>query len=151
MHKLQFSIIINAPKTRVWNTMLGQDSFRAWTEVFMPGSHYVGDWNEGSKILFLAPTETGLMSGMVSRIKENRLHEYISIEHLGVVQDGKEDTSSEAVKAWAGAHENYTFKETNGRTTVFVDTDTADEFREMFQDTWPKALRKLKDLAEERQ
>ena len=148
MHKLQFSIVINAPRTKVWNTMLGEDSYRVWTEVFMPGSHYVGDWKKGSKILFLAPGESGGMSGMVSRIEENRPHEYLSIEHIGVVQDGKEDTSSGVMKEWAGAHENYTFKETGGKTTVLVDTDTADEFREMFQSTWPKALEKLKDLSE---
>jgi hypothetical protein len=144
MNKLHFSITINAPKAKVWNTMLNDATYRVWTEAFAAGSHYVGDWNKGSKILFLAPGETGKMSGMVCRIKENRLHEYISIEHLGEVKDGKEDTTSEAVKAWAGALENYTFKEKNGKTEVLVDmTNVIDEFSEM-----PKALQKLKELAE---
>ena len=71
MKKLHFSTLINAPKEKVWNKMLGGDSYRAWTEVFGPGSHYVGDWNKGSKMLFLAPEETGEMSGMVSRIRES--------------------------------------------------------------------------------
>jgi hypothetical protein len=53
------SMNINAPKEKVWKTMLGEDTYRIWTEVFMPGSHYVGDWSKGSKILFLAPAETG--------------------------------------------------------------------------------------------
>ncbi len=148
MHKLHFSIVIDAPKEKVWNMMLGEDSYRAWTDAFMPGSHYVGDWSKGSKILFLAPGKTGKLSGMVSRIKENRLYKYVSIEHLGVVQDGKEDTSSAAVKGWAGALENYTFKEMGGTTEVLVDMDAADEYKEMFQNTWPKALQKLKVLAE---
>ncbi len=88
---------------------------------------------------------------MVSRIKENRQYKYVSIEHLGIVQDGKEDTSSEAVKGWAGAHENYTFKESNGTTEVLVDLDSEEmnkEMFEMFEDMWPKALQKLKELAE---
>ena len=55
MDKLHFSIVIKAPKEKVWDTMLNEDSYRVWTEVFMPGSHYVGDWNKGSKILLLAP------------------------------------------------------------------------------------------------
>jgi uncharacterized protein YndB with AHSA1/START domain len=148
MHKLRFSIVINATKEKVWNTMLGADSYRAWTEVFAPGSHYVGDWGKGSKILFLAPSKTGEMSGMVSRIKENRPFEYISIEHQGEVRDGKEDTTSEAVKAWAGAHENYTFKGRGGKTEVLVEMDSVDEYKEMFQNIWPKALQKLKELAE---
>jgi hypothetical protein len=108
----------------------------------------VGDWNEEGKMLFLAPDETGEMSGMVSRIKENRPYEYISIEHIGIVQNGKEDTSSESVKEWAGALENYTFRETGGKTEVLVDTDTEDEYKEMRQDMWPKALQKLKALVE---
>lgn len=148
MDKLHFSIVIKAPKEKVWDTMLNEDTYRVWTEIFMPGSHYVGDWNKGSKILFLAPGESGKMGGMVARIKEKRPYEYVSIEHLGIVEEGKEDTSSEAVQAWAGALENYTFKEANGATEVLVDMDTVDEYKEMFLNTWPKALQKLKELAE---
>lgn len=148
MKRLQFSIDINAPKEKVWHTMLNQETYRAWTDVFMPGSHYLGDWNTGSKILFVAPDTSGNVAGMVSRIKENRQYAYVSIEHLGFVQDGKEDTSSEAVKAWAGALENYTFTESNGKTNVLVELDTAEEHIEMFEDTWPTALEKLKKLAE---
>lgn len=149
MDKLNFSITINAPKEKVWNTMLGDESYRAWTDVFSPGSHYVGNWDQGSKILFLAPGQNGGMAGMVSRIKENRRHEFISIEHLGMIENGKEDTSSEAVKIWAGAHENYTFKESGGKTQVLVEMDSVKEYEEMFTNTWPQALQKLKILAEQ--
>jgi uncharacterized protein YndB with AHSA1/START domain len=148
MQKLNFSIDINAPKEKVWNTMLEDESYRLWTEPFMPGSHYVGDWNEGSKILFLGPGQNGEMGGMVSRIKENKLYEFISIEHLGIVQDGKEDTTSEAVKGWAGALENYSFAENDGVTTVAVEMDSNEEYAEMFNGMWPKALQKLKELSE---
>ena len=150
MHKQHFSIMINAPKEKVWNTMLEDDTYRKWTEPFGPGSYYKGNWNQGSKILFLAPGEKGEM-GMVSRIKENQKYKYISIEHLGMIKDGKEDTSSEEVKPWAGAHENYTFIEKNGATEVLIDLETEGtnkEMFEMFEDMWPKALQKLKELAE---
>jgi uncharacterized protein YndB with AHSA1/START domain len=149
MRKLHFSIVINASKEKVWNTMLDMDTYQLWTDVFAPGSQYIGDWSKGSKMLFLGPDETGAMGGMVSRIKENRPYEYISIEHIGIVQNGKEDTSSESVKEWVGALENYTFKEMGDRTEVLVDMDTAEEeYEEMLQTTWPKALQKLKQLAE---
>jgi len=147
MQKLNFSIVINAPKEKVWNTMLNDKTYRLWTEAFGQGSYYKGNWDKGSKILFLAPGEKGEM-GMVSRIKENRLYEYLSIEHLGFVHDGKEDTSSDAVKGWAGALENYTFNERNGATEVLVDVDSNEEYAEMFQGMWPKALQKLKELTE---
>lgn len=148
MEKLNFSIEINAPKEKVWDTMLEDKTYRAWTEAFNPGSHFVGDWNKGSKILFLGPGEDGKMGGMVSRIKDNKLYEFISIEHLGIVHDGQEDTTSDAVKGWAGALENYSFSENNGITTVAVEMDSNEEYSEMFNGMWPKALQKLKELSE---
>jgi uncharacterized protein YndB with AHSA1/START domain len=148
MEKLNFNIEINAPKEKVWDTMLEDKTYRQWTEVFMPGSHYVGDWNKGSKILFLAPDDKGKLGGMVSRIKENRKYDYVSIEHLGVVSDGKEDTTSEAGKSWAGALENYTFTHKNGKTEVLVEMDTTEEYKDMFNDMWQKALKKLKEISE---
>lgn len=148
MQKLKFSIEINAPKEKVWDTMLDDKTYRIWTEAFMPGSHYVGNWNRGSKILFLAPDEEGKLGGMVSRIKENKKYDFISIEHLGVFSDGKEDTTSDAVKPWAGALENYTFRENNGATEILVEMDSNEDYAEMFEGMWPNALQKLKELAE---
>lgn len=149
MQKLQFSTLINAPKKKVWDTMLQDATFREWTSAFNPpGSWYEGDWNQGSTIRFLGASEQGEPSGMLSRIKENRPYEYVSIEHVGIIQDGKEDTTSDAVKQWAPAFENYTFTEKNGGTEVLVEMDATEEHRTMFEDTWPKALQKLKALAE---
>jgi len=148
MEKLQFKIDINASSEKVWNTLLEKETYNKWTEVFSPGSHYVGNWSKGSKILFLGPNENGELGGMVSRIKENRLYEYISIEHLGLVQDGKEDTTSDEVKQWAGSLENYTFKNIDGKTELLVDMDINDDYKEMFEGMWPNALNKLKELAE---
>jgi len=130
--------------------MLEDKTYREWTEAFSPGSHYIGSWDKGSKILFLGPNEKGILGGMVSRIKENRLYEYISIEHLGVVNAGKEDTTSDAVKQWAGSLENYTLKEFKGKTELLVDMDINDDYKEMFEGMWPKALQKLKEIAKKK-
>ncbi|MGV7929371.1 MAG: SRPBCC domain-containing protein [Spirochaetota bacterium] len=147
MVRLRFSILINAARERVWNAMIDDAGYREWTEPFMAGSHFVGTWDEGSKILFLAPGENG-EAGMVSRIRTNRPYEFISIEHLGMVDGGIEDTTSEAVKGWAGALEEYTLRDVAGATEVLIETDSNEEYREMFEATWPKALEKLKELAE---
>ena len=85
---------------------------------------------------------------MVSRIAENKPYEYISIEHIGIVQNGIEDTTSEVARKWVHAFENYTFKERDGATEVLVDMDAEDEYVEMFEKMWPKGLQKLKTLAE---
>ena len=148
--KMHFSTTINAPKEKVWDTMLQSDTFREWTTVFNPKgtSWYEGDWNQGSKIRFLGAGEDGKVGGMVSRIKENRPYEFVSIEHLGVVQDGRDDTTSDFAKQWAPAFENYTFIGRDGVTEVRVDIDVTEDHRQMFEETWPEALQKLKQLAE---
>ena len=148
MQKLHFEILINAPVEKVWNSMFEDATYREWTEAFHPGSYYKGSWEEGAKILFLGPGEDGKEGGMVSYIRENRPHEFVSIEHVGLVMDGVEDTTSEAVKKWTPAFENYTFTEKDGGTEVSVDIDLDDENKAMFEGVWPVALEKLKEIAE---
>ena len=81
MERLHFSIDINAPREKVWNTMLEDQTYREWTSEFMPGSYYEGDWSQGSKITFLGPDEKGKLGGMVARVTENRRPERIAVEH----------------------------------------------------------------------
>lgn len=147
--KLHFAITIDAPKKKVWHTMLDDKTYRQWTDVFSPGSYYKGSWDKGSKIIFLGPDpETGKEMGMSATIAENRPYEFISIQHRGMIQGGREDTDSAEAKKWVPAFENYTFKEKNGSTEVSVDVDVIDEYIAMFSDLWPKALQKLKEVAE---
>ena len=149
MEKLRQTIFINASRERVWDVMLSQDTYRQWTSAFHPGSYYKGDWSEGSKILFLGPNPDGSgEGGMVSRIKENRPHEFISIEHLGIVKNGVEDTESEEAKRWAPAYENYTFSEKNGGTELTIEMDIESKERPTFERMWTDALSRLKAIAE---
>lgn len=108
MKKLHFETIINASPEKLWHVMLDDATYREWASAFMPGSHYVGGWNKGDKIQFLSSFE-GKLGGMTSEIAESRPYEFVSIHHLGVVQDGKEDTTSEEAKSWM-SYENYTFQ-----------------------------------------
>lgn len=85
---------------------------------------------------------------MASRIKENRRHAYVSIEHLGIVANGVEDYSSPEASKWAPAYENYTFTEKDGGTELGVEIDVEEEHQAMFDDMWPKALQRLKEIAE---
>jgi hypothetical protein len=144
MKKLHFSININAPKAKVWDKMISEESYREWTSVFAEGSSFKGSWDKGAKILFVDPSN----SGMVAEIAENKLHEFISIRHLGEIDHGVEDTTSEKVKAWTPAYENYTLTEKDGVTTVDIELDSADAWAGMMGDMWPKALLKLKDICE---
>jgi uncharacterized protein YndB with AHSA1/START domain len=144
--RLTFTTTIEAPKERVWRTMLEDETYRQWTSPFQEGSYAVTDWKPGSKALFLGPDG----SGMVSRVAEHRPNEFLSLEHQGVVKDGIEDTDSAEVKKWAGARENYALRETAGGVTLTVEMDTVDDHKKLFEETWPKALTVLKNLSERR-
>ncbi len=149
MKTLHFSIIIKAPRQKVWDCMLQDATYRKWTAAFHEGSYFQGDWSEGSKMRFLGPSGEGKKDGgMLSRIKANRPHEYISIEHMGIIENGVEDTTSEQVKKWAPSYENYTFRDVDGGTEVLVDMDSDEEYAGMFEEMWPKALQKLKEVCE---
>ena len=145
MEKINFSTHINASPEKVWKTLWDDASYRAWTRVFAEGSSVKTDnWKEGTKVLFVDGTD----SGMVSRVASNKPNEYMSFEHLGEIKNGIEDTTSEKVKQWAGCRENYTLKETNGATDLFVDMDISPEYKDYFEKTWPNAMNKIKELAE---
>ena len=144
MEKQEFKIAIDAPREKVWNVLWEENSYRAWTAPFSEGSHAISDWKKGSKVLFL----DGKGMGMVSKIDETIPNEYMSFEHIGYVKDGVEDLSSEEVKNFAGAHENYTLKEVGGKTELVVDMDINDQYKDYFTETFPKALAKVKELAE---
>jgi hypothetical protein len=77
-------------------------------------------------------------------IEKSRPGEFISFRHEAEIKDGKLQPPA----AWSGAHENYTLTNNNGRTTLKVDLDAADEHREMFEDKFPKALQRIKTLSE---
>ena len=149
MEKIHFSIYIEAPKEKVWNAMLGDAGYREWTKAFNPGSYYKGDWSQGSKMLFLGPNpKTGVEGGMVGRITESRMYEFVSIEYLGLVANGVEDTTSDEVKKWTGGSENYTFLSKDTGTELLIDININQEYKTMFEGMWPKALLLLKSLVE---
>ena len=124
--------------------MLNDATYRRWTSVFCEGSYFEGDWSEGSEIRFLGPVdENGKESGMYSVIAENRPHEFVSIKHLGEIRSGE-------IVPWEGeGFENYSFIETEEGTDVRVDLiGMPDEYVPMFNESWPKALEVLKELAQ---
>ena len=152
MKKLTFSVNINAPVKRVYDCMLGINSkstYEQWTSLFNPTSTYEGGWEKGNKILFIGVDENGERGGMVSRIAENIPNRFVSIQHYGLLNADKEITEGPEVEKWANGFENYTFEENNGTTTVTVDLDTTDDFLGYMNQTYPKALDKLKELCEE--
>lgn len=148
MEKLQFEIDINAPASKVFNAITEKKLYEQWTATFNPTSTFEGGWNKGDKILFVGVNEEGKRGGMVSRIAESIPNKQISIQHLGFVNDQEEITEGPAVAQWANAMEEYFLEEKNGTTHFRVLTDITPEYKEEFSKMWPKALAKLKEIAE---
>jgi len=142
---LHFSIDIQAPVQTVWQRMFSDIGYRNWTSAFCDGSYFKGSWQQGETIRFLSPSG----DGMVSHIAEHKPLQFMSIKHLGFIVDGKDDFTSDKVLSWAPAFENYRFSETADGTRLEVEQEIAPEYEQYMQDSWPKALQKLKALCEQ--
>lgn len=70
-------------------------------------------------------------------------------EHLGEVIDGREDTTSDKVKNWAGALEEYHLAEKNGMTTLSVSVQTAETWEDMLTRGFAQGLEIVKKLSEQ--
>lgn len=121
MTTLHFTIMIAAPSAAVRHVLLDEPMIRQWEASFAESSYYEGDWSEGSTIRFLTPGA----DGVVSVIAKNRPSEYLSIRHVGVVNQGIDDTASDELKASAPP-----------------------EYEDYFTKTWPQPLHAVKRLTE---
>jgi len=148
MEVVHFEILINAPVEKVYRTMIDEKGYTDWTAEFNPSSHYIGSWQKGSEIRFLGTDKDGKMGGMLSLIRENIPEKFISLEHRGEIEDGKEKMNGPKVSEWAGALENYSFKAVGDATLLSVDADTSQQYKSYFINTWPKALERLKSICE---
>lgn len=144
MKRKEYKAVISAPREKVWEILWGKETYPQWTSAFHEGSNAETDWEKGSKVYFT----DGSGSGMVAFIDDKIPNEYMSFRHVGQLVDGKEDLESEKVKEWAGSTENYRLKEANGKTELVVDLEISEDWEQHFNEAWPKALDKLKDLAE---
>lgn len=135
---------INAPAQKVWNILWNTDTYRQWTAAFAPGSTIASDWKVQGRTRFL----DGKGNGMVSTIRGIREPEELVFEHLGFIENGVEDTTSDAIKEWAGALERYYLKEEGGVTTLEVLVDVDPKYKEMMDNGFIKGLETVKTLAE---
>jgi len=143
MQTLHFSTTINAPVSKVRDTMLNHPTYESRTSAFSEWSTYEWSRDEWSDIRFIDGSWSG--QGMIAKIASNRLHEYISIQHLGEIGKDNKITMYE----WE-SFENYSLTSIDDTTTkVDVEmTAMPDERVPMFSEMRPKALQLLKDLCE---
>lgn len=145
MVKLSFEIEINSSKENVWKTLWDEANYKKWTSIFSEGSYAVSDWNEGSKIYFLSKEGDGMHSMIYKKVPNT----YMAFKHLGFMKDKKEVPATDEVNDWSGAMEEYLLEDGKNNTTLLkVKMDSTEEFKNYFNDTFPKALKVIKELAE---
>ena len=143
------SIEISAPREKVWHVLWEDASYRDWCSLFSEGSYYDGTLALGEKIRFLGPNPVdGSVGWLLAEITELVPNEVMVFTFLWVVVNGVDVTDTPDVQTWVGLKEQYHLTESNGITTLAIDTVMADEYHEMMMDAWDKALVRIKELAE---
>lgn len=142
MKEIQFSIEINASKERVWATLWEDVTFRDWANIIDEGTYMKGELKEGNEIQFISSVNG---YGVTSLIEKLNLNEFVLFRHSA---DTKNSGQQEREKEWTGGTESYSLTEKNGVTTLIIKTDAPQDLEETFNTRVPKALERIKTLAE---
>lgn len=139
---MQFVVKIHAAKEAVWDTLWQDKTFRDWASVIDPETYMVGDLKEGNEIQFIS-AENGY--GVTSLVEKLTPGDFLLLRHQA---DTQEAGKREREKEWTGGAESYSLSEKDGNTTVTVTFDVPLEMEEYFKVAYPKALERVKILAE---
>jgi hypothetical protein len=142
MDEMQFSIEINATKERVWDTMWQDGTFREWASIIDPETYMAGDLKEGNEIQFIS-SESGY--GVTSLVEKLVAGEFLLLRHRA---DTQEEGKREREEQWTGGEESYSLVEQDGTTTLTVAFGVPPELEDEFRVNYPKALERLRELAE---
>jgi hypothetical protein len=104
----------------------------------------VGTLKEGNEVQFIS-AENGY--GVTSLVENLILNEFLLLRHSADTQDKGEH---ERKKEWTGGTETYSLKEKDGITTLTAAFDVPAELEAYFAAAYPKALKRVKVLAEEK-
>jgi uncharacterized protein YndB with AHSA1/START domain len=86
--------------------------------------------------------------GMSSEISIKKPFDTMLFKHHLEIKDFREMPLTDDAKSWSGSEERYDLTENNGITTVKATIDIVEQFADFFNAAFPKALQKLKDIAE---
>lgn len=141
MKELQFLVEIHATKKRVWDILWQDKTFREWAGIIDPGTHLVGDLKEGNEVQFIS----GNGYGVTSLVKKITPGEFLLLKHRA---DTQKNGTQQREDEWSGGTESYTLTEKDGITTLTATFDVPPEMEDYFKANYPKALERVKVLAE---
>lgn len=142
MKKMQFWVEIHASKKRVWDTLWQDKTFRQWASVIDPETYMSGELKEGNEVQFISAANGYGVTSLVEKLVPD---EFLLLRHNADTQGSGEQKRK---KEWTGGEESYTLSEKDGTTTLTAAFDVPPELEEYFKVNYPKALERVKLLAE---
>lgn len=142
MDSLKFSVEINAAKEVVWKTLWDDVTFRDWSNIIDEGTYMAGELKEGNEVQFISAVNGYGVTSLVAKLIPN---EYVLFHQM---KDTKDSGEQEREKEWTGSTESYSLSEQNGVTALTMEIDVPPNQEKNFQDRLPKALERIKELAE---
>ncbi len=138
MTNLHYKIILNNNVEYVFDKLFDKAVYKEWTKVFSPGSNYSGTLAVGEEIFFHDADNNGMLS-TVSKYKVNKVIEFT---YLASVEDGERTEFKSNDN-----YERYTFTNLQDEMVMIdVELNIPDEYLEMFEDMWAKAIVEIQDI-----
>jgi hypothetical protein len=142
MIELKFEIGINSTKETVWSAIFDDTSFRDWANIIDEGTYMEGEMKEGNEIQFISSVNGYGVTSLVSKLIP---YEYVLFKHASDTQMSGATTRD---KQWTGGSESYTLIDKEGQTFLTIKSEIPEELVEMFNDRLPRAMKRIKELAE---
>lgn len=117
-------------------------TFRQWAGIIDPDTYMKGELAEGNEVQFISD-ENGY--GVTSLVEKLTPNEFLLLRHEADTQDSGEN---EREKQWTGGTESYTLTDADGAAILSVVFGVPEELEEYFRINYPKALDRVKELAE---
>jgi uncharacterized protein YndB with AHSA1/START domain len=147
MKTLTYNITINKSRDYVFNTLTDKSIYPEWSKAWGDGMTYKGEWKKGGEMSFIDDSQ----GGTKVILEEFKPHEYIKARHIAMVDadNNEKELEDDMMKKWIGSLEEYFFKiESNEITNLEIIMTVDKAFQEMFDTTWPKALKYFKVACE---
>jgi hypothetical protein len=142
MKELTYSIEVMATREKVWKTLWDETTFRDWAGIIDEGTYIKGVLKEGNDVEFISSVNG---YGVTSFVEKFTLNELAFFRHKA---DTQESGAKSRDNEWTGTSERYELREKNGRTALTLTTQVPPEQEQTFEDRLPKALARIKELAE---
>lgn len=142
MKELHFTTDIRATQQKVWDTLWQDATLREWAGVIDPGTYMRGELVEGGTIEFISAENGYGVTSLVAKVVPG---EYLLLKHQA---DTKQSGEAKRDDQWTGGNETYSLTSKDDVTTLTATFDTPAELEEYFHDAYPKALAKVKEIAE---